>query len=816
MKVLLTFIVSIFLSTSNLCLSSESNPKSYNASMSDQSVQTLFNTLINNQSETVLNNYSTVYFSHLNDNFPINSHGTCSYVGISMLLSFFDSYWDDEFIATDFEQTTTFSSTITTNQNIDIPSFDTESPGVISEDWDDVSGLSLSQYQNFVLTNEENYLQSYLIKLGYDMFDRYCFDDATNPYGMTLYEQTHLTLYYLTYKRNLCNSQAFVTYATDYDQDALEEYIISRLQDGVPVMINTLTSVGYHSVVAYDYDSSNGTIYVHTGWKDTSGNALTHVSLSQLGVTLSSIESAVSIDIAGGSHGYHCPNYVSSTNLSYCSCQMAFPRNIQMTSGNYMDINPSFKWDSLYEEKWYNFDSYNTYNPYIEFSILSHNQVLIFSKNIYSGTEYTLTDEEWHNLNIIDPYDDYYVRIKLCSNTYNFSNNYFLRCFTKPIDYLADEPITITPTDYTGYTDAYATDYNTRYNFSTHTTSEGYIFKTKRFRAGYIHNECIVLSPKRLGYQEAFIEYQFIVPVDRIDIELSHWRETTTEGLTSTTGKAVIEVFRYGNYNTNQPVLDLLSATTNLPEDRNNKTMYKLCFARPITRFRIYASTYDQNVNDNNRGRICVGNIRLFENRGYLNHGEYVNIQTSGSEINYNPAIWNNDEETREINNCYSYALNYLTDSHINPGESGCGYYSRVHDTSNGLLTYLTESNIFNMVTYDSYPNILSTYGFEFSRVEKYENVQAGSYRVMLAFDLESSIHDYHWYRQNPDGSWSHKPAEGEVRDFDFDGNPIFDPQFCNRKSSACIIAEMNNDAPDFNYSTFVGFYSVRWRTQAE
>ena len=38
--------------------------------MSDQSVQTLFNTLINNQSETVLNNYSTVYFSHLNDNFP--------------------------------------------------------------------------------------------------------------------------------------------------------------------------------------------------------------------------------------------------------------------------------------------------------------------------------------------------------------------------------------------------------------------------------------------------------------------------------------------------------------------------------------------------------------------------------------------------------------------------------------------------------------------------------------------------------------------------------------------------------------------------
>ena len=803
MKVLLTFIVSIFLSTSNLCLSSESNPKSYNASMSDQSVQTLFDTLINNQSETVLNNYSTVYFSHLNDNFPINSHGTCSYVGISMLLSFFDSYWDDEFIATDFEQTTTFSSTITTNQNIDIPSFDTESPGVISEDWDDVSGLSLSQYQNFVLTNEENYLQSYLIKLGYDMFDSYCFDDATNPYGMTLYEQTHLTLYYLTYKRNLYNSQAFVTCATDYDQDALEEYIISRLQDGVPVMINALTSVGYHSVVAYDYDSSNGTVYVHTGWKDTSGNALTHVSLSQLGVTLSSIESAVSIDVTGGSHGYHCPNYVSSTNLSYCSCQMAYPRNIQMTSGNYIDINPSFSWDSLYEEKWYSF--YNC-NPYIEFSVLNHNQTILFTKNVYTGNEYTLTSEEWSQVNFGDSYSDFYVRLSIRSNTYNFSSNYCLKSFSKPSQYLNAKIILSTPTYYTGYTDYYEDSSYIKNNFVTHTAPNGFVFKTRRFRAGYIHDECVVISPKRAGYQEAFIEYQFVVPVDRIDIELSHWREVSNEGLDSSTGKAVIEVYRYGEYDSDNPKLNLLSLSTDLPEDRNNKKTYPLCFDTPISRFRIYAKTNDVNLNSNNRGRICIGKMAIYENSSY--QAQY-DLPTNGSELEYDEMNWNGGRYWRL--NCYNYALNNSIYDYMQPGERGC-YFNNLEtynnfiddDTGDYIDCFYSKTALEMLVGLDSlymqyeYGN-QTIFGFDWGTISEYETCPQGTYKVALVLDVGNGHNDFHWYRQNKDGTWSHKPAQFDVENWDYNGNPIYNPKYCDRRDANT----------GHNYSTFVGFYYV-------
>ena len=812
MKFFSLFLVLSTLTTAtlNICLPPKVKQQTFNASMSDQLVETLFDNLIDNQSETILNNYSTVYFSNLNENFPINSHGTCSYVGICMLLSFFDSYWDDDFVAESFEEVAAFTSTVSTNQNLDIPSFNTESPGVISEEWDDVDGLSLLQYQNFVLTNQNTYLQSYLIKLGYDMFNRYCFDDSINPYGMSLYEQASLLLNYLIYKRGIYNSQSFVSGVDNYNQSDLEEYIVSNILDGIPVMINTNTSVGYHSMIAYDYDSSNGTIYVHTGWKDDSGNALVHVSLAQLGATLSSIDSAISIDATSGNHGYHCQNYISSTNSSYCSCQLAYPRNIEMTSGNYMDINPTFRWDSLYEEKWYTFYDYN---PCIEFSILNHNQTLLLSRYVYNGNECTLTDEEWHKLNIVDPYDDYYVRISLFSNVYSFALNYCVKQFGKPCNYLISEPTIITPTDYTGYADAYATDINLMNSFSNHSTLQGYLFKTRRFRAGYIHNECIVLSPKRIGYQEAFIEYQFIVPINRVDIELSHWREVSTEGLTSATGKAVVEIYRYGAYDTSNPKLDLLSASTNLPEDRNNKTTYKLCFDRPITRFRIYACTFEQNVNDNNRGRICVGNMTIYEDISYQNHPTVYDMPTSGSEVAYDSSFWN---VRPSYFNCYNYALNTKTEQNLQPGYGGYLYGTNTDFWSIYLTpSYFTYQTMISYVSGDSQyyqyydPNNNLITGFHFAPISEYNICGMGYYKIALVFDLTPNNCDYHWYRQNPDGTWSHKPGQGEARDFDYDGNPICNPRYCNRKTACYVYDEINGSYADHDYSGCIMFFEI-------
>ena len=39
---------------------------------------------------------------------------------------------------------------------------------------------------------------------------------------------------------------------------------------------------------------------------------------------------------------------------------------------------------------------------------------------------------------------------------------------------------------------------------------------------------------------------------------------------------------------------------------------------------------------------------------------------------------------------------------------------------------------------------------------------------------------DYHWYRQDDTGYWSHKPGHTRATDRDASGNVIVDPRDCN------------------------------------
>lgn len=59
---------------------------------------------------------------------------------------------------------------------------------------------------------------------------------------------------------------------------------------------------------------------------------------------------------------------------------------------------------------------------------------------------------------------------------------------------------------------------------------------------------------------------------------------------------------------------------------------------------------------------------------------------------------------------------------------------------------------------------------------------------------------DYHFYRQDSDGYWSHKPGGDLVIDLDGDGRKVLDPKKCNR---------INQTNPSLNYEEFIGFYAV-------
>lgn len=184
---------------------------------------------------------------------------------------------------------------------------------------------------------------------------------------------------------------------------------------------------------------------------------------------------------------------------------------------------------------------------------------------------------------------------------------HFLRSFFNNRN-VYTELASIVPTDY-NYPDSYPTSASISENYITHNLNNGFSFKTRRYRTGYIHNELIVMSPIRKNIYDAFIEYFFDCDIYKIEIELSYWRDPEIELLNKSNGVAKLQVL-YGN--TWVDKLDLLSDETNLPIDRTIPEMYSIELTNPISKFRLYAHCNQSFNIDYNRGRICIGNINLY------------------------------------------------------------------------------------------------------------------------------------------------------------------------------------------------------------
>ena len=66
-----------------------------------------------------------------------------------------------------------------------------------------------------------------------------------------------------------------------------------------------------------------------------------------------------------------------------------------------------------------------------------------------------------------------------------------------------------------------------------------------------------------------------------------------------------------------------------------------------------------------------------------------------------------------------------------------------------------------------------------FQSIGKYDVCPTGTYKIMLA---TGDGKGYHWYRQNPDGYWSHKyGGHRPISNLDESFRPITDPEAANR-----------------------------------
>ena len=158
-------------------------------------------------------------------------------------------------------------------------------------------------------------------------------------------------------------------------------------------------------------------------------------------------------------------------------------------------------------------------------------------------------------------------------------------------------------------------------------------------------------------------------------------------------------------------------------------------------------------------------------------------LPTGGGEPVYNFNYW---EENKLYANCYIYAMDVITSTvgGVNPGHYG-----------GGEITFedLSKSNICSLMytgTKNDGPYLGN--GRSIRSSSKNEKPRSNEYKVAIV--IAPGV-DYHWYVQNSDGYWSHKPGTTSCTKVDASGNFITDPQTANRNYSYA------------NYSKFCGYY---------
>lgn len=161
-----------------------------------------------------------------------------------------------------------------------------------------------------------------------------------------------------------------------------------------------------------------------------------------------------------------------------------------------------------------------------------------------------------------------------------------------------------------------------------------------------------------------------------------------------------------------------------------------------------------------------------------------ASMPTGGGEYAYDPSYWNDAANVYRAN-CYGYILNRVA---TDTSDQLAGYMCQPGYRTGNYYTQLSTSAIIDAVKSD-----MKDLGRTIRSSSYSETPGSNEYKIALVI----ASNDYHWYRQDADGGWSHKPGLTNITYKDASGNYISDPRTCDRNYSYA------------NYSTWGGYYIV-------
>jgi hypothetical protein len=127
----------------------------------------------------------------------------------------------------------------------------------------------------------------------------------------------------------------------------------------------------------------------------------------------------------------------------------------------------------------------------------------------------------------------------------------------------------------------------------------------------------------------------------------------------------------------------------------------------------------------------------------------------------YEPQRWNDSNGIQYNNNCYNYACNQPTGTYAQPGRASGQMYSSIdcREVGDGAVS-------------DGLIRTDCDWGC---------GCRECCHKVALVIAPGPGFQDFHWYRLDRDGRWSHKPGGTEATNLDSSGSLITDPRTADR-----------------------------------
>lgn len=223
---------------------------------------------------TEYSDFKTSYFDNLRTNFGNNTKGSCGYVAIGMLLSYYDTFLCDDIIPEKYDVKSIGTGTdMIARRN---------SPGIMYEDCD-AEKLSATGYYSYIKKLSDVSLHAKLITMG-ESKGHYNYKDDKNPCSTTIDQRIDVLNDYfsdvLGYSYGNQYSLSYIDGLTPSNSNLVREFTIKEIQLGNPVILaidDSSNDEAGHALVAYDYDSEKDEIYCHFGIND----AMTHYTIKQ-------------------------------------------------------------------------------------------------------------------------------------------------------------------------------------------------------------------------------------------------------------------------------------------------------------------------------------------------------------------------------------------------------------------------------------------------------------------------------------------------------------------------------------------------------